>query len=300
MTNDGGAEYERHEWPQLREPTLVVMLAGWIDAGAAGATAMALLETELEARPLATFNSDTFIDYRARRPVMELREGVNTRVVWPEIVLKVGRDRLGNDVLLLTGHEPDSAWQRFTRAVVQLSAELGVVRMIGLGAYPIGVPHTRSSRLSLSCSSETIARSLPYLRNSVDVPAGVAASLERALADKGTPTIGLWAQVPHYVANMPYPAAAAALLGGLRDITGITTDLTALEAEAQLHKARVDALVAGNEEHVAMLHQLELAYDAEDVTSGADPSAPPLTSADLASGDELAAELERYLREQGR
>ena len=300
MSNEGGADYERHDWPQLREPTLVVMLAGWIDAGAAGANAMALLDSELAARPLVTFNPDTFIDYRARRPVMELRDGVNTKVVWPEIVLKVGRDALGNDVLLLTGHEPDSAWQRFTRAVVELCAELGVQRMIGLGAYPIGVPHTRPSRLSLSCSSEAIAQSLPYLRNSVDVPAGVAASVERALADKGTTTIGLWAQVPHYVANMPYPAAAAALLSGLRDITGIVTDLSALEAEAQQHRARVDALVASNDEHIAMLRQLEAGYDAEAATSGADPSAPPLTTADLASGDELAAELERYLREQGR
>ena len=300
MSNEGGAEYERHEWPVLRDPTMVVMLGGWIDAGAAGATAMALLDSEVDGRPLVTFNPDTFIDYRARRPVMELRDGVNTRVVWPEIVLRVGRDRLGNDVVLLTGHEPDSAWQRFTRVVTDLVGELGVVRMIGLGAYPIGVPHTRQSRLSLSCSSEAIAQSLPYLRNSVDVPAGVAAAVERALADKGLPAIGLWAQVPHYVANMPYPQAAVSLLTGLRDITGIQVDLSTLEAEAQQHRIRVDALVAGNEEHVGMLRQLEAAYDAEAATSGADPSAPPLTSADLASGDELAAELERYLREQGR
>jgi hypothetical protein len=299
MGDDEKTDYLRHEWPVFtKAPVLVVMLGGWIDAGAAGAAAMATLEMQLAARPLATFNPDLFIDYRARRPVMELREGVNTRVVWPEIVLKVGRDDRGRDVVMLTGHEPDSNWQRFTRSVMTLVDQLGVQTMVGLGAYPFSTPHTRPSRLSLSCSSEEVAATLPFLRNSVDVPAGIQAVIERGFGERTKTAIGLWAQVPHYVANMPYPAAAASLLRGLEQVAGIGCDVSALDQDAIGHQTRVDELIAANEEHLAMLRQLESVYDSE--SRNALNAAPPIVDSDIPSADELAAELERFLREQGR
>ncbi len=130
------------ERPTLREPVLVVMLSGWIDASGAAAAAMSVLESECSARTIATFDRDTFIDYRARRPVMEIREGRNSRLVWPDIELKVGRDRSGRDVLLLTGHEPDMAWSRFAQSAADLAVEFGVVKAIGIGAYPLAVPRT--------------------------------------------------------------------------------------------------------------------------------------------------------------
>ena len=142
-----------------------------------------------------------------------------------------------------------------------------------------------------------MAARLPYLRNSVDVPAGAAAALERALGDAGIDVIGLWAQVPHYVANMPYPGASVALLDGLATVTGVAVELGDLRAEAAAHGARLDELVAGNPEHVVMIGQLESAYDEEMRT--ALPAAPPITASELPSGDELAAELEKYLRDQG-
>jgi hypothetical protein len=291
------APFELHERPDLDEPVLVVMLQGWIDAGIAAATAMAVLDTQLSARTIATFDPDTFIDYRARRPVMELRDGVNTRLVWPEVVLKYGRDTAGQDVLLLTGHEPDSQWRLFCRSMGELAVDLGARIVVGLGAYPFGTPHTRPSRLSITAATEEVSASLPYLRNSVDVPAGIEAALEETFARLQVPAVGLWAQVPHYVANMPYPPAAVSLLTGLHDTAGIVTDSTALVDESSTLRSRLDELVAANPEHVTMLHQLEAAFDASvDET----PDVARTDLGPLPTGDELAAELERFLREQGK
>jgi len=278
--------------PDLDEPLLVVMLNGWIDAGSAAAAAMGVLQQQLSPERVALFDGDTFIDYRARRPVMQLRDGVNTGLVWPEIRLEAGRDERGHDVVLLSGHEPDSAWRLFADTVVGVAVDLGVRSVVGLGAYPFAAPHTRASRLSITASSPELAASLPYLRNSVDVPAGMGAVLERRFDEVGVAAVGLWAQVPHYVATYPYPAAAVSLLQGLQEVGGLALDVEPMRAEAATHRAQLDALVAGNDEHLAMLRQLEAAYDeavADDRLNGP-----------LPTGDELAAELERFLRDQGK
>ena len=171
-----------------------------------------MLLNESAAHTIGVFDADTFIDYRARRPVMELREGVNSKMIWPSIEVRLGRDVAGHDVLLLTGHEPDSAWHLFCSATTEIALDLGVRMVVGLGAYPYGAPHTRPSRLSITAGSAELAASLPYLKNSVDVPAGVGAALEERFTEVGVPAVGLWAQVPHYVANLPYPGASVALL----------------------------------------------------------------------------------------
>jgi len=208
------------ELPVLERPVLVVCLSGWIDASGAAAAAMATLEERCEARPIVSFDSDAFIDYRARRPTMELREGVNTRLVWNELEMKVGEDERGNAVLTLTGPEPDSQWKAFAAAVKVLALQLGVHQMIGLGAYPFATPHTRASRLSCTTPSAEVAANVPFIKNSVDVPAGMGAVLEHALTEAGIPSLGIWVQVPHYVSAMSYPAASVALLEGLREVTG--------------------------------------------------------------------------------
>ncbi len=286
--------YVLHAQPQVDSPVLVVCLHGWIDAGAGGATAMEALEAEVAPADIATFDADRFIDYRARRPVLQIREGVSTELLWPEIKLRSGRDRDGHDVLLLSGYEPDSAWRAFVDAAAGLAVDLGARMMVGLGAYPYASPHTRPPRLSITASSEELAASLPYGRNSVDVPAGVQAAIERRFAALGRPALGLWAQVPHYVASFPYPAASSTLLHGLADVTGIHVEAANLHEAVTKHREQLDELVAANPEHVTMVRQLEEAYDAEANTGLL------ITGTDLPSGDELAAELERFLREQGR
>ena len=283
------------ERPQLDAPIFVVMLTGWIDAAGAAASAMEAIETEAEASPIATFDDDTYIDFRARRPTMELREGLNTVLQWSRINLSVGRDLAGHDLLLLTGPEPDMRWHRFSTVVADVAESLGVSRMIALGAYPFAAPHTRPARLSCSSASQDVLGSVPFLRSSVDVPAGVAAALEHTLHDRGIPALGIWVQVPHYIATTSYPAASVALLDGLREAAEVVVDGTQLRQETIVQRRRLDKMVSGNDEHERMLHQLEELYDSTDDTVESEGGGPSL---ELRSGDELAAEFERYLREQ--
>ena len=282
--------------PPLDHPTMVVMLTGWIDASGAAAAAMSALDEESHARVVATFDGDTFIDFRARRPTMELREGVNSNVVWPSIEVKAGHDLDGHDVLLLTGPEPDMAWRLFSRAAADLAVQFGVRRLIALGAYPFATPHTRPSRLSMTSPSQAVADSLTLLKNSVDVPAGVAAVLEHSFHDRGIESLGIWVQVPHYIASMAYPAATVGLLTGLAEVAGIRVDASQARRETIIQRHRLDELVAGNEEHTAMVAQLESLYDAAEQHSEAD--APTLSAADIPTADELGAEFEQFLRDQ--
>lgn len=294
-----GAAYRLHEpLPTLDRPVLVAMLTGWIDASGAAAAAVATLDQAIGARPLATFDGDLFIDYRARRPTMELREGVNERLVWPDIDLKVGRTATGDDVLVLTGPEPDAAWRGFAATVTDLAIELGVRMVVVLGAYPFATPHTRPSRLSSSSPSAELIASVPFLKNSVDVPAGMGAVLEHAFVAKGVPALGIWAQVPHYLGTMSHPAASVALLDGVERVAGVAIDRSALASEAEIQRIRVDQLIDANAEHRSMVQQLEQVFDASEPT-GVDGGFQMPSAADLPSGDDIAAEVERYLRDQG-
>ena len=286
-----------YEWlvdePMLHEPVLIVMLSGWIDAGGAAAAAADAVVDGCEASPIVRFDDDTFIDYRARRPTMELRDGLNTDLVWASIELRAGRSPSGRDVLLLTGPEPDMAWRRFARAMADISEELGVTQMVAFGAYPFAAPHTRSARLSCSSPSTEVLANVTFARSSVDVPAGMAAALEHALHARKIPTLGLWVQVPHYVAAMPYPASSLALLDGFAEVTGIALAAEGLRAEVEPQRQRIDESISDNAERESMLHQLEQIYDAtieDEVTPG-----PEL---EMQSGDELADEIQRFLRDQ--
>ncbi|MBV8461805.1 MAG: PAC2 family protein [Acidimicrobiales bacterium] len=131
------------------------------------------------------------------------------------------------------------------------------------------------------------------MRGTLEVPAGVQTALEVALGDAGLPVIGLWARVPHYVSAMPYPEASAALVDGLAGVTGLVLDSTSLRQAAEVSRQQVDQLIAANPEHLDMVRRLETALDSQE------PDAP-LSDVDVPSGDEIAAELEQFLRGEGR
>jgi hypothetical protein len=282
--------------PELTEPVLLVMLTGWIDASGAARAAVDAVVDDAVASPFVEFDDDTYVDFRARRPVMELREGLHSVLQWERIQISAGHDQTGRDLLVLTGPEPDMAWHRFTRLVGELATELAVRQMAHLGAYPFAVPHTRPARLSVSSPSQDVLARVPFLRSSIDVPGGVASSLEREMHERGIPALGVWAQVPHYISSMPYPAASVALLDGLREATGLVFDTAQLRAEVISQGRRLDALVEGNDEHESMLRQLEQLYDAgDDVVEGGETAGPTL---EYRSGDEIAAEFEEFLRDQ--
>lgn len=280
--------------PTLHEPVLIVVLTGWIDAGAAARSAIDAIADEADTSPVAEFDDDVFVDFRARRPIMQLRDGLNTVLHWDRLTLAAGRDSTGRDLLLLSGPEPDMAWHRFTRTVGELATTLGVTQMAHLGAYPFAVPHTRPPRISVTSPSQDVLARVPFLRSSIDIPAGAAASIEHEMHRLGIPALGIWAQVPHYVASMSYPAAGAALLDGLRTATGVVIDAAELRSDVVERGRRLDELVAGNPDHLRMIAQLEQVYDS-DTAAGGRPGASPI---EFVSGDVLAAELEAFLRDQ--
>jgi len=282
--------------PPLQDPTLVVMLSGWIDASGAAHAAMEHLIASTSADVLITFDADTFIDYRARRPIMEVRSGINKRLVWTTPELRVGQDASGRDILMLSGPEPDISWQLFAKTVGELAVQLGVRRMFGFGAYPYAAPHTRSVGITCTTPDPNVAARVKYPRNTVDVPAGVESLLEHALFDRGVEVLGLWAQVPHYISNMAYPSASAALIENMCTHGELDIDASSLRREAGVQRERLDQLVHGNDEHVTMLRRLEDAYDA--VLNMGDRPSTEAMDMDLPTMDELAEEVEEFLRNQ--
>ena len=221
--------------------------------------------------------------------------GLITGLTWPSIELKAGTDAAGNDLLLLVGAEPDFEWQSFADAVVDLAHDHECRMVVGLGAYPAPVAHTRPTALSVTTSSAELSDTLHgYVRGTLDVPGGIHAVLDVAANDSGIPAMGLWAQVPHYVASMPYPAASVALIEGLGEVTGLEVDQGQLPSDAKATRLRLDELVAENTQHQAMVRQLE---EMMDEGLGGPDDAPTFGFDHLPSGDELAEELQEFLRE---
>lgn len=274
----------------LTDPVLVVGLEGWVDAGYGAGAGIAQLLAATETTVVASFDVDILVDHRSRRPVMHLVEGVNTGLTWPSIELRRGRDLDDRDILVLTGAEPDVRWRAFTTQLVDLAVRLGVRLAVGLGAYPAPAPHSRPVRLATTATDADLAERAGDVRSSIDVPAGVGAAIEERCAEVGVPAVGLWAQVPHYAAGMPYPEASATLVEALARVAGLRLDASELHEAARLHRDRLDDLVATNIEHTRMVRALEAAYDAERQDQSDNAFTP-------AAGEELAAEVERFLRD---
>ncbi len=287
------ALYDLHGARALSDPVLVVALDGWVDAGLGADGAISSLLAAEATELVATFDGETLIDQRARRPVVHLVNGVNEGLTWPVIQVRAGADRAGRDLCYLVGPEPDFRWGPFTAAVVELARSLGVRLVVGLGAFPAPAPHTRPVRLAATApaeSAELIAR-VGVMQGAIEVPSGVWGALELAFGQADIPVVGLWARVPHYVAGMAFPAASAALVDGLAQIAGLTLDSSTLHTAADASLRQVDDLIARSAEHTDMVRKLERSLD--------DVEGNPLdVEGQLPTGDELADELERYLREQ--
>jgi proteasome assembly chaperone (PAC2) family protein len=282
--------FEVHTALELHRPVLVVALEGWVDAGLGAATAVAALQAASPAETVVTFDGERFLDQRARRPVVRIVDGITTELAWPQTVVRAGTDADGADLLLLVGPEPDFQWRLFVDAVVALARRWQVRMMVGLGAFPAPAPHTRPVKLAATAPAESgeLVSRVGIVQGELEVPAGVLAALELGFAAAGIPAVSLWARVPHYVAAMPFPEASAALLDGLSLVAGLTLDSTTLRAAADSSRRQVDELIAGNAEHLAMVRKLEESIDASEGNAlGVD---------EVPSGDEIAAELERFLR----
>jgi predicted ATP-grasp superfamily ATP-dependent carboligase len=219
---------------------------------------------------------------------VRIADGVVDSLSWPEIQLRAGQDVAGSSVLVLVGPEPDMAWHAFVRAVVDLTTALGVRLVVGLGAYAAPVPHTRPVKLMAIATTAELAAQVGVVPGGADMPAGIQTALQEGFAAAGVPAIGIWARVPHYLAATPYPAASAALVDALATVAGLELDAEALHVAAASIAGQIDEIVANNEEYRVLVQRLEATFD--------DEVAPDFSG--LPSGDELAAELERFLRGQ--
>jgi proteasome assembly chaperone (PAC2) family protein len=275
--------------PDLNEPVLVIALEGWIDAGLGASNAIGTMLDTIYTEVLATFDTEYFIDQRARRPIARIIDGVTTELTWPEIQLRFGRDGDGADILFLVGPEPDFHWSDFVDVVTDAAGRFDVRLVVGLGAFPAPTPHTRPVRIigTAPATSANLLTRVGTVSGELEVPAGISSALELGFSEVDMEIVTLWARVPHYVASMPYPQASAALIDGLASIAGLTLDAGSLRASAEEARQRVDDLITNNPDHTTMLAQLEEAADEVEGVSLGD---------ELPSGDELAAELEKFLR----
>ena len=291
MSPDGLTEiFAVNGEPALNRPVLVIALEGWVDAGLGSTTAIAALLGQEPTSPVITFNGEHFLDQRARRPVAHIINGVTSELTWPQTIVRHGQDAAGADVVYLVGPEPDFHWRAFTDAVVGLAKSWRVRMVVGLGAFPAPAPHTRPVKLAATAppASAHLIERVGIVQGELEVPAGVMSALELAFADAAIPVVTLWARVPHYVAGMPFPEASAALVEGLASMADLTFDSTGLRHAADSARRQVDQLIADNHEHQAMVHKLEESIDASEGNA--------MGVGEVPSGDEIAAELEKFLR----
>ena len=273
--------YRLEEDPQLDSPVMVAALEGWVDAGSAGTTAAAQLAEG--GTVVATFDADAIYDYRARRPTLDIVDGRPSTLAWPK--LEVVAARIGErDLLVLRGPEPDYRWRELTADAIELAKRLGVASWASLGAIPAAVPHTRPVPILATASTSGL---LPEgIRQGPDgvlrVPSAALSVLELTAAANGMPAVGFFAQVPHYV-NATYPAAAIALLTALGRHLGFDPPIGQLATRALERRNLLDAATATDEDTRAHVERLELLAD----------------ESRLPAGDELIADIERFLREGG-
>lgn len=284
--------------PELGQPVLVQALTGFVDAGHATRLAREHLYSTLDSRTVASFDVDRLIDYRSRRPSMIFVEDHWERYDDPKLELRLLHDDAGTPFLLLAGPEPDLQWERFTAAMIALIERLKVRLTIGLNAIPMAVPHTRPVGVTAHATRrELIAGYQPWLQR-VQVPGSAGHLLEYRLGQRGHDAMGFAVHVPHYVAQAEYPAAAELLLASVSRTTGLLLPTEGLRAAAEAIRNDIDRQVAETAEARALVRALEEQYDAV-IRDRADNLLINQTGP-LPTADELGAELERFLAEQGR
>jgi hypothetical protein len=282
------------------DPALIVALDGWTDAGDGGSGAAAHLLTRYPAVTVARFDADALYDYRDRRPALAIDRGRLGSVRWPELTVQHLSPTSGPDLLLVTGPEPDLGWRALTDDLAELCAAVGAQRYVGLGSVPGPLPHTRPVQMVCTSNDESLLERLGAPHEQMVVPASAQVALEAQLAAQGLTTLGMWVRIPHYVAG-PYPEASRALLERLSSHLGTPVDLSEFDREIEDNRQRLDIASTSSDEVREHVLQLERLYDAE--TPGPDgplgidlQRGAPITDVDVPTGDELAAEIERFLR----
>jgi proteasome assembly chaperone (PAC2) family protein len=280
-------ELRVHRRPELTRPVLIAAFRGWNDGAQAASLAAGYLAKTWQAQRFAHIDPEEFFDFQATRPHVSLEAGMTRKIDWPETAFYHARpDGLDRDVVLLLGIEPNLRWRTFTDLIVQLVRELGVELMMTLGALLADVPHTRPSPVTGSASDPDLVQQLGLSESRYEGPTGIVGVLHDACRQAEIPSASLWVAVPHYVSLTPSPRAAVALCERLGGLLGLDIEVSELEEAARSYEEQVSEAVASDEETAAYVEELEQRVDSLEEAS------------DLPSGDALAAELTRFLRER--
>ncbi|MGZ8648194.1 MAG: PAC2 family protein [Solirubrobacteraceae bacterium] len=275
----------------LRAPALVCAFKGWNDAGEAATSAVAFMGAGLDASRFATIDAEEYVDFQAARPLVKLVDGRTRQIEWPEWEIYEARVPLApRDLVILTGPEPSYRWRDFCSRVVELAEALGVQLVVTLGALLADVPHSRPVSVSAYASDPALVERLSLQAPTYEGPTGIVGVLQSACAEAGMPAASLWAAVPHYVAVAPNPKGALAILRRLESLVGVTVDASDLETAAVDYERQVSRAVELDPEVQAFVERLERAADAEE---------PPTDLSQIPSGDVLAREFQRFLKQRG-
>ncbi|UJP38756.1 proteasome assembly chaperone family protein [Cellulomonas palmilytica] len=291
------AEVRARSLAQGSGPVLVHAVRGFVDAGATGQLAVEHLIEELPHARLATFDTDQLVDYRSRRPTMTFDASAWTSYAEPELAVDLVRDAEGVPFLLLHGHEPDVQWERYVAAVRQLVERFDVPLTIGLHGIPMGLPHTRPVSLTAHATRDELVADHPSWFGTVQVPASAGALLEYRLGEAGHDAMGFAVHVPHYLAQSQYPQATIAGLRAVERATGLDLRTGELEGAATDATLEIERQVEQSDEVRQLVSALEEQYDAFSRSAGRTSLLAQAT--DIPTAEELGAEFERFLAQQG-
>jgi proteasome assembly chaperone (PAC2) family protein len=266
---------------------LVAAFRGWNDGGQGASLATGFVAKAWGAERFADIDPEGFYDFQATRPHVSLVDGVTRKIEWPENAFYharvPGTDR---DAVLLLGTEPNLRWRAFTSLVTGVGADLGVELVVSLGSLLADVPHTRPSPVTGSASDPQLVEALGLSASRYEGPTGIVGVLHDACRRASLPSVSLWAAVPHYVSLAPNPRAAKALCDRLSDLLTAELDTSELDDAVRTYTEQVSEAVSSDPDTAAYVEDLEERVDAAD------------EEGDLPSGETLAAELTRYLRER--
>jgi proteasome assembly chaperone (PAC2) family protein len=275
---------------RLRAPALVCAFKGWNDAADAASTALTFVGSTLGARRFAKIDPEEFYDFQSARPQVKLVDGESREIVWPSVEIYEARvPRAPRDLILLVGTEPSMRWRTFTKVIVELAEALGTQLVVTLGALLADVPHSRPVSVTGLASDPVLISRLGLTRSTYEGPTGIIGVLHAACQQDGLPSASLWAAVPHYVAATPNPKASLALVRKLEGLLGVVVDASELESAALEYERQVNVAVQSDPDVQAFVERLEQA-----ATTEVDEDPGPLPS-----GETIARDLQRFLRQRG-
>ena len=297
MARDPGDLYRVNPGaPEFDDVVMLYYLDGFIDAGGAGRLLTAHLLSALEHTEIATFDVDSLIDYRSRRPVMTFAKDHWEHYDAPEISVSLLHDAEGTPFLLLNGPEPDHDWNSFTGAVLAVATTLRVRLAVGFHGIPMGVPHTRPLGVTAHATRTDLIEGYRPLVDRLQVPGSAAALLELRMGEEGREAIGFAVHVPHYLSQATYPAAAVTLLESVQRVTGLSLPVDALREAAHRTDLEIARQVEESEEVSEVVQALEQQYDA--FAAGGDGGMLADEPENMPTAEELGAQFERFLAEQ--